>query len=115
MAIYSKYARVVPPSARKPLIVLLVSLLLLRSRILAAPGKALRKLKVVTRTQRLTPDELNRVLQQLYVKEADGSKTLLVPYRDTYLSKVCTILSGLVFFRTQRSVMMSIRELVTLR
>ena len=42
----------------------------------------------MARGSKLTSEDLNNVRQQLYVKEADGTKTLLVPYRNVYLSKV---------------------------
>ncbi|KAJ7430591.1 ABC transporter transmembrane region 2-domain-containing protein [Mycena galericulata] len=59
--------------ARRPLIVLLATILLLRG-----PPQLRRK--------RLTPEELLEALQQVYVVE-DGVKTLLVPYRDTLSKK----------------------------
>jgi len=89
MSILPKPIRSLTLPARESLIVLL-SVLLLRSRILTAPKDALSKLKLVARGNRLTAAELSEALQQLYVKENDGSKTLLVPYRDLYLSKVST-------------------------
>ncbi|KAG6899783.1 hypothetical protein C0993_006969 [Termitomyces sp. T159_Od127] len=68
----------------KPLIVLVATVLLLtRSRLLALPKETLRGISRVAKyKQRLSPRELDDVLQQVYVKEEDGSKTLLVPYRD---------------------------------
>ncbi|KAJ7434747.1 ABC transporter transmembrane region 2-domain-containing protein, partial [Mycena galericulata] len=72
-----------PLMARRPLIVLLATILLLRGRILSIPARI--KLPQLRR-KRLTPEELLEALQQVYVVE-DGVKTLLVPYRDT-LSKV---------------------------
>ncbi|KAJ6577472.1 ABC transporter transmembrane region 2-domain-containing protein [Mycena capillaripes] len=65
-----------PP--RKPLIVLLATVLLLRGRILSIPSRI--KLPQL-RGKKLTPEELLNALQQIYVVE-DGVKTLLVPYRD---------------------------------
>ena len=77
----------------KPARILFLTLLLLRSRIFTAPKHILSKIRLVSRGQRLTPHELAEVLQQLYIKQSDGSKTLLVPYRDSYLSKVCLLRS----------------------
>ena len=74
--------------SKTQILVLLASILLLRSNITLAPKYLLSKLKVVARGQRLTPEELLHVLQQVYVKADDGTKTLLVPYRDAYISKV---------------------------
>ncbi|KAJ7039847.1 ABC transporter transmembrane region 2-domain-containing protein [Mycena alexandri] len=71
------------PIARKHLIVLLATILLLRGRILSIPARI--KLPQL-REKKLTPEELLDALQQVYVVE-DGVKTLLVPYRDR-LSKV---------------------------
>jgi ATP-binding cassette subfamily D (ALD) long-chain fatty acid import protein len=75
------------PGSRKPLIVILATVLLLRSRLLSLPKKALSKLPTVLGEQRLSQQELADALQQVYVKEEDGSKTILVPYRDR-ISKV---------------------------
>jgi ATP-binding cassette subfamily D (ALD) long-chain fatty acid import protein len=30
----------------------------------------------------MTPEELAEAMKQIYIKEGDGSKTLIVPYRD---------------------------------
>ncbi|KAK0477234.1 hypothetical protein EDD18DRAFT_1312780 [Armillaria luteobubalina] len=45
-------------------------------------GYYARKLRVVIQRKRLSQEELLRVLQEVYVKEDDGSKTLLVPYNE---------------------------------
>ncbi|KAJ7721960.1 ABC transporter transmembrane region 2-domain-containing protein [Mycena maculata] len=66
------------PIPKKPLLVLLAIILLLRGRILSIPARI--KLPRLRR-KRLTPEELLEALQQVYVVE-DGVKTLLVPYRD---------------------------------
>jgi hypothetical protein len=86
MAVLSR--PVVPASTRTPLLVLLATLLLLRSRLFSGPRELLSKLKAVTRGKRLTPEELAQVLEQVYVKQPDGSKLLLVPVKDTYVSEV---------------------------
>ena len=67
---------------------LLASLLLLRSSIISAPGYLISKLRFAARRKRLTSEELLQTLQQIYVNEEDGSKTLLVPYKDAYVSMV---------------------------
>lgn len=85
MAILSKP---LPSQSKTQILILLASVLLLRSRISSGSKYLLSKLKVAARGQRLTPQELLQVLQQVYVKAEDGSKTLLVPYRDTYVSRV---------------------------
>ena|ERR1700676_393730 len=85
MAISSKP---LPPQTKTQILVLLASILLLRSSIASGPRYVLSKLKVAARGRRLTPQELLHVLQQVYVKAEDGSKTLLVLYREAYISKV---------------------------
>lgn len=85
MAILSKP---LPPQSKAQVLFLLSSILLLRSSIASLPKYALSKLKGAARGKRLTPEELSQALQQVFVKEADGSKTLLVPYKDSYISKV---------------------------
>lgn len=87
MANLSKPFRSLPPSSRAPLIVLLATILLLRSRLISIPKDALAKLKSVAQGKRLSQEELVEALKQIYVNEDDGSKTLLVPYRDS-VSKV---------------------------
>jgi hypothetical protein len=85
MALVSKP---LPRASRTPLLVALASLLVLRSRILSLPKDILLKLKVATRGKPLKPEELARVLQQVYVLREDGGETLLVPVRDRYVSEV---------------------------
>ncbi|RDB30444.1 ATP-binding cassette sub-family D member 1 [Hypsizygus marmoreus] len=89
MAIFSKplLDKLKHPRSRTPLIVLLAAILLLRSRLLSLPKEAVRKLTTASRPTRLSTGELADVLQQVYEQEEDGSKTLLVPYRDR-VSKV---------------------------
>ncbi|KAK0211442.1 ABC transporter transmembrane region 2-domain-containing protein [Armillaria fumosa] len=79
MAIFSKPIRW--PSRRTSILVLAV-VLVLRSRLTEIPKETLAKLRVVVQRKRLSQEELLRVLQEVYVKEDDGSKTLLVPYRE---------------------------------
>jgi ATP-binding cassette subfamily D (ALD) long-chain fatty acid import protein len=77
-----------PPQTRKQILILLASALLLRSAFASGPQYILSKLKVAARRKRLSPQQLEQALQQIYVKAEDGSKTLLVPYEDAYISKV---------------------------
>lgn len=81
--------RLTQAGLRNPTLVLLSVILLLRSRLLSIPKDAVEKLKAVASKPRLSPDELNQALQQVYVNEPDGTKTLLVPYRDN-VSEVCS-------------------------
>ncbi|KAI8969432.1 ABC transporter transmembrane region 2-domain-containing protein [Trametes punicea] len=75
------------PKARRSLLVALFTLLLLRGRIVNLPKRALAKLWNVTSRQEVSQEELAQALQQVYIDEPDGSKTLLVPHRGQ-ISKV---------------------------
>ncbi|KNZ74123.1 ATP-binding cassette sub-family D member 2 [Termitomyces sp. J132] len=67
----------------KPLFILVATILLLRSRLLTLPKETLQRISRAAKCkQRLSARELDDVLQRVYEKEDDGSKTLLVPYRD---------------------------------
>ncbi|KAF4616465.1 hypothetical protein D9613_008752 [Agrocybe pediades] len=73
---------------QRPVVLAFLVLLLLRSRTLNLSKDALIALHQSTqylkrpRPKKLNPEELAKVLQQVYVEEEDGSKTLLVPYRE---------------------------------
>ncbi|KAG6907744.1 hypothetical protein DXG01_007544 [Tephrocybe rancida] len=67
---------------------ILATVLLLRSRLASLPKETLQRISAATKSkERLSTGEMADVLQQVYEKEQDGSKTLLVPYRDR-ISKV---------------------------
>lgn len=72
---------------RNPTLVLFAVVLILRSRLISLPKDTLERLKAVTYKPRVSSEELSQALQEIYVNEPDGSKTLLVPYRD-HISKV---------------------------
>ena len=82
------------PKSRQSLLVAFFTLLLLRSRIANIPHEVVSKLKNVGSRPDVTQEELAQALQQVYVDEADGSKTLLVPHKG-HISKV----RSLPFFR----------------
>ena len=69
-------------------LVLLSLLILLRGRIITGPRDLLRTLSKVGSSKDLSPLELSQALQQLYIEEPDGTRQLLVPFRDS-ISKVC--------------------------
>ena len=73
-----------PPNSK---LVLFSLLLLLRSRIITGPRDLVRTLSRVGYSKHLSPSELSKALQQLYVEEPDGTRQLLVPFRDS-ISKV---------------------------
>ncbi|KAJ3480904.1 hypothetical protein NLI96_g8018 [Meripilus lineatus] len=77
----------ITPQSRRPLLLALVVVLLLRSRLISAPKEALLRLRSAAYKSRLSPEELSEALQQVYITEPDGSKTILVPHRDS-ISKV---------------------------
>ena len=80
-------ARTALTTHRRSIIVLLLTLAVLRSRILEMPKNTLDKLRAVASRKSLSMEELSEALQQLYVTEPNGDKTLLVPSRDR-VSKV---------------------------
>ncbi|TFK89661.1 hypothetical protein K466DRAFT_584399 [Polyporus arcularius HHB13444] len=75
------------PRARRSLLVAVFTFLLLRGRIASIPKIVLSKLKIVAVRSDVTQEELAQALQQVYVDEPDGSKTLLIPYQGS-ISKV---------------------------
>ncbi|KAF8660753.1 hypothetical protein AX16_001548 [Volvariella volvacea WC 439] len=85
MAVLSKPVR--PLSPRSTIILSLATLLLLRGQLGRGALAVVKRLTAVSRGNRATPEELAEALQQVYVDEKDGSKTLLVPYSDR-ISKV---------------------------
>jgi ATP-binding cassette, subfamily D (ALD), peroxisomal long-chain fatty acid import protein len=68
-------------------LVLLSLLILLRSRVITGPRDLFRTLSRVGFNKELSPSELSQALQQLYVEQPDGTRQLLVPFRDS-ISKV---------------------------
>jgi ATP-binding cassette subfamily D (ALD) long-chain fatty acid import protein len=68
-------------------LVFLSIILILRSRIITGPRDLFRTLSRVGFSKDLSPSELSQALQQLYVEEPDGTRQLLVPFRDS-ISKV---------------------------
>ncbi|KAL0958420.1 hypothetical protein HGRIS_000560 [Hohenbuehelia grisea] len=82
MHVFSKYA-----DRRSSILLVAATLLVLRSRIYTFPRDLIARLTFAARRGQLTDDELAEALQQVYTEEKDGSKTLLVSYRNR-LSKV---------------------------
>jgi hypothetical protein len=66
-------------SAKRPAVALLVSVLLLRSRILRAPQDAVKTLKKVATSRHASPEEVEQALRTGYIEDKDGGRTLLVP------------------------------------
>lgn len=77
---------------RRPYVLAFLILLLLRSRTVSLTASAYDSIKEhVLKLQKklrqklkrkLSKEEMDRVLQQVYVEDEGGSKTLLVPYRE---------------------------------
>lgn len=66
-----------------PLLVLLATVLITRSQLVALPTAAIVKLKQAANgKQKVSTEELKNALQTVYVKERDGTKSVIVPYRD---------------------------------
>lgn len=68
-------------------LVLLSLIILIRSRIITGPRDLFHTLSRVGLSKDLSPSEFSQALQQLYVEEPDGTRNLLVPFRDS-ISKV---------------------------
>jgi hypothetical protein len=91
-------------SSTKPHILLLVSLaILLRTRIVTGPRDLVHRLTQVGFSTELSPSELDQALQQLYIEESDGTRQLLVPFRNN-ISKVRLLIFRLSFSLTARAV-----------
>ncbi len=74
------------------MLVALFTLLLLRGRIADLPKGVLARLRSVAARPDVSQEELAQALQQVYIDEPDGSKTLLVPYKGR-ISKVRLLLA----------------------
>lgn len=81
--------RLFPPSlrTRPPILVLIACVLILRSRLLTVPRDTLAALRAVRSRHKLSKEELAQALQQIYVEGRDGTKELLIPFREN-ISKV---------------------------
>ena len=98
MALFSK------PATSRSLVIVLISFLFLRSRIACVSRDALTRLAERTRGGKaLTPSEITKATQQVYLNDSDGGNTLLVVYRDR-LSKVSKYLSYRPFNRRSSDV-----------
>ena len=91
MAVFSKYISSLDHRQKRSLLTLLSVVLLLRSRLITGPRDALLALKRAAGIQKPTPEELERARQQLYRKNQDGTKNVLITYRDriSEVSPVC--------------------------
>ncbi|KIP09977.1 hypothetical protein PHLGIDRAFT_534842 [Phlebiopsis gigantea 11061_1 CR5-6] len=70
-----------PPSQRGAVVLSVAVLLVLRARLLQLPREIIAGILHRTSSkEKISEDELAVALQQVYVKEQDGSKTILVPH-----------------------------------
>lgn len=90
MAVFSKHINSLDPKQKRSLLTLVFVVLLLRSRLITGPWDVLAALKKVAGIQKPTPEELEQTRQQLYRKNSDGTKNLLITYRDR-ISEVSTV------------------------
>jgi ATP-binding cassette subfamily D (ALD) long-chain fatty acid import protein len=93
MTVFSKHINSLDPKQKRPLLALLFALLLLRSRLVTGPLDVFTALKRAAGVQKPTPEELEEARQQLYRKNPDGTKNLLVAYRNR-VSEVSTVYLG---------------------
>jgi ATP-binding cassette subfamily D (ALD) long-chain fatty acid import protein len=101
MAVLSKPASF-QQQTRIPALIALAILLVARRRILEFSKLALSR-RPQLQAPKATPEELQDAINQLCVDEADGSKTILVPFRDR-VSKVksSSSLQPLIYLLGQR-------------
>lgn len=81
MVAFSKHINSLDARQKRSLFTLLLAVLLLRSRLITGPRDVFTTLKKVAGIQKPTPEELEQARQQLYLKNPDGTKNLLVTYR----------------------------------
>jgi ATP-binding cassette subfamily D (ALD) long-chain fatty acid import protein len=91
MTVFSKHINSLDPRQKRSLLTLLFTVLLLRSRLITGPRDLFIALKKAAGIQKPTPEELEQARQQLYRKNPDGTKNLLITYRDriSEVSSVC--------------------------
>lgn len=70
-----------PRAQRSAVALSVVVLLVLRARLLQLPREVITNiLDRASSKEKISGDEVARALQQVYVKERDGSRTVLVPH-----------------------------------
>lgn len=90
MVVFSKHINSLDPRQKRSLLTLLFTVLLLRSRLITGPRDVFIALKKAAGIQKPTPEELEQARQQLYRKNPDGTKNLLITYRDR-ISEVSSV------------------------
>jgi len=90
MVAFSKHINSLGSKQKRPLLTLLFAVLLLRSRLITGPRDVFTALKKAAGIQKPTPEELEQARQQLYRKNPDGTKNLLITYHNR-ISEVSTV------------------------
>lgn len=90
MVVFSKHLNRLDPKQQYSLLTLLLVILLFRSRLITGPRDVFTALKKAAGIQKPTLEELEQARQQLYRKNLDGTKNLLVTYRGR-ISEVSTV------------------------
>lgn len=90
MVVFSRHVNSLDARQKRSLLTLLFAVLLLRSRLITGPRDVFTALKKAAGIQKPTPEELEQARQQLYRKNPDGTKSLLVTYRGR-ISEVSTV------------------------
>jgi hypothetical protein len=93
MIVFSRHINSLDAKQKRSLLPLLFVVLLLRSRLITGPRDVFNALKKVAGIQKPTPEELEQARQQLYRKNPDGTKSLLVTYRGR-ISEVSIVYPG---------------------
>lgn len=93
MVVFSRHINSLNARQKRSLLMLLFSVLLLRSRLITGPRDVFTALKKAAGIQKPTPEELEQARQQLYCKNPDGTKNLLITYRNQ-ISEVSTVCLG---------------------
>jgi ATP-binding cassette subfamily D (ALD) long-chain fatty acid import protein len=81
MVVFSKHINSLNAKQKRSILTLVFAVLLLRSRFITGPRDVFTALKKAAGIQKPTPEELEQARQQLYRKNPDGTKNLLVTYR----------------------------------
>ena len=96
MVVFSKHINSLDPKQTRPLLTLLFTVLLLRSRLITGPRDVFTALKKAAGIQKPTPEELEEARRQLYRENPDGTKNLLITYRDRISEVRAVCLSSVV-------------------
>ena len=97
MVVFSRHINSLDAKQKRSLLTLLFAVLLLRSRLITGPRDVFTALKKAAGIQKPTAEELEQARQQLFRKNPDGTKSLLVTYRGR-ISEVSIVHLGMPVF-----------------